>query len=152
MQTRYMNFLSAHDTSCLSLSLYIYTKVSGSGEGLRTGIQSFWGLQSFRAFQCSARPELLKIAQRAPRAAQSRSESLRACPEPLRAAQSVRSELFEEPLCVAQSRSESPRAVAQSCSKNRSGSLVSRALCISDAQFYLTWFSLLRACICTGSH
>ena len=170
------------------------------------------GLEGFRAFQCSARSDLLKIAQRAPRAAKSRSESLRACPGPLRAAQSVRSELFEEPLWVAQSRSESPRAVAQGrpeplriaqsapraaqsrpelleetlwvagsprarpellclksrseshgvcpeplrvaqgCSKNRPGSLVSRALCISDAQFYLTWFSLLRACICTGSH
>ena len=136
-----------------------------------------FGLEGFRAFQCSARSDLLKIAQRAPRAAKSRSESLRACPGPLRAAQSVRSELFEEPLWVAQNRSESPRAVAQrrpelfrlksrseshgvcpeplrvaqSCSKNRSGSSVSHALCISDAQFYFTWFPLLRACICTGS-
>ena len=84
-----------------------------------------------------ARPELVRAAQGRPERAQS-------CSEPLRIAWSV--------LRAAQSRSESPRAVAQSCSKNRSGSSVSRALCISDAQFYLTWFSLLRACICTGSH
>ena len=76
---------------------YIYTKVSGSGERLRTGISGLPGLEGFRAFQCSARSELLKIAQRAPRAAQSRSER-------------------------AQSRSEPPRAFAQSCSRNRSGS------------------------------
>ena len=132
------------------------------------------GAQGFRS---SGRSELVKIALSAHRVAQSRSESLRARPEPLRAAQSVRSELFEEPLWVAQNRSESPRAVAQcrpellrlksrseshgvcpeplrvaqSCSKNRSGSSVSHALCISDAQFYFTWFPLLRACICTGS-
>ena len=42
--------------------------------------------QGFRAFKCSGRSELLKIAQSAPRAAQSRSESLRARPEPLRVA------------------------------------------------------------------
>ena len=199
----------------LSLSLYIYISILrflAQGKGLSTRISSLESLAGFRAFQCSGRSDLLKIAQRAPRAAQSRSESLRACPEPLRAAQSVRSELFEEPLWVAQSRSESPRAVAQgrpeplriaqsapraaqsrpelfeetlwvagsprarpellrlksrseshgvcpeplrvaqSCSKNRSGSSVSHALCISDAQFYFTWFPLLRACICTGSH
>ena len=155
------------------------------GKGLSTRIRGFelLGLSSAPVAQnCSKSP-------RAPRAAQSRSESLRARPEPLRVAWSGRSELFEEPLRVAQSaprarpelvraaqgrperaqscseplriawsvlraaqsRSESPRAVAQSCSKNRSGSLVSHSLCISDAQFYFTWFSLLRACICTGS-
>ena len=83
-----------------------------------------------------ARPELVRAAQGRPERAQS-------CSEPLRIAWSV--------LRAAQSRSESPRAVAQSCSKNRSRSSVSHALCISDAQFYFTWFSLLRACICTGS-
>ena len=150
------------------------------GEGLSTRISSsraFGAFGAFRAFKCSGRSELLKIALSAHRVVQSRSESLRACPEPLRAAQSVRSELFEEPLRVAQSLSESPRAVAQgrpellrlknrseslgvcpeplrvaqSCSKNQSGSSVLHALCISDAQFYFTWFPLLRACICTGS-
>ena len=74
---------------------------------------AFGAFRAFRAFKCSGRSELLKIAQSAPRAAQSRSESLRARPEPLRVAQSGRSELFEEPLWVAQSRSKSPRAVAQ---------------------------------------
>ena len=191
-------------------------------------VRRFWKFRKFRNFQlfwCSGRSELLKIAQGAPRAAQSRSEPLRlalwarpgplraaqsrseslrarpeplrarpepspravraaqrrseslgACPEPLRAAQSrperslgavrgtaqgrtERAQSCSAPLriarCVpraAQSRSESPRAVGQSCSKNRSGSSVSRALCISSAQFCLTWFSLLRACICTGSY
>ena len=161
------------------------------GTGLSTGISSFEprGLSCFPVL-CSLRP-----AQNRPARAQSRSESLRACPGPLRAAQSVRSELFEEPLWVAQSRSESPRAVAQGrpeplriaqsapraaqsrpelfeetlwvagsprarpellclksrseshgvcpeplrvaqgCSKNRSGSSVSHALCISDLSF-----------------
>ena len=82
----------------LSLYIYIYTKVSGCWEGLVHGnlqlLQSFTG---FRAFQCSGRSDLLKIAQRAPRAAQNRSER-------------------------AQGRSEPPRAFAQSCSRNRSGS------------------------------
>ena len=94
-------------------NIYIYTKVSGSGDRAVHANLQLWSFPGFRAFQCSVRSDLLKIAQRAPRAAQSRSESLRACPEPLRAAQSVRSELLEEPLWVAQSRSESPRAVAQ---------------------------------------
>ena len=76
-------------------AVYIYTKVSGSGDGLRTGILGFTG------FQCSGCSELLRIAQGAPRAAQSCSESLRARPEPIRVAQSGRSELFEEPLRVA---------------------------------------------------
>ena len=153
------------------------------------------GSGAFGAFKCSGRSELFKIALSVHRLAQSRPESLRARTEPLRAAQSVRSELFEEPLWVAQSRSESPRAVAQgrpeplriaqsapraaqsrpelfeetlwvagsprarpellrlksrseshgmspeplsvaqSCSKNQSGSSVSHALCISDLSF-----------------
>ena len=133
-----------------------------------------------RSDSLRARPEPLRArpepSPRAVRAAQRRSESLGACPEPLRAAQSrperslgavrgtaqgrtERAQSCSAPLriarCVsraAQSRSESPRAVGQSCSKKRSGSSVSRALCISSAQFCLTWFSLLRACICTGSH
>ena len=153
---------------------YIYTKVSGSGERLRSRISS---LENFQCSGCLELLKIVKIAQGAPRAAQSCSESLRARPEPLRVAQRGRSELFEEPLRVTQSRSESPRAVAQgrpellrlknrseslgvcpeplrvaqSCSKNQSGSSVLHALCISDAQFYFTWFPLLRACICTGS-
>ena len=55
----------------------------------------------------------LRTVQNSAEHAQSRSEPLRARPVPLRAVQSVRSELFEDPLRVAQSRSESPRAVAQ---------------------------------------
>ena len=89
---------------------YIYTKVSGSGEGLRAGISGAFGAQGFRSFQVLWS---LRTAQNRPVCAQSRSEPLRARPEPLRAAQSVRSELFEQPLRVAQSRSEAPRAVAQ---------------------------------------
>ena len=119
-------------------------------------------------FRPGLRAEPLRIAQSAPRAAQSSPErSLRAIrgtaqgrPEPLRLAQSGRSGLprARPELLRLKSRSEShgvrpePLTVAQSCSKNRSGSSVSRALCISDAQFYFTWFPLLRACICTGSH
>ena len=60
-----------------------------------------------RSEKCSGRSELLKIALSAHRVAQNRLESLRARPEPLRAAQS---------------RSEPPRAFAQSCSRNCSGS------------------------------
>ena len=102
-----------------------------------------------------------------PRAARSRPErSLRAVrgttqgrPEPFRVAQSGRSgsPRARPELLRLKSRSESHGVcpellrVAQSCSKNRSGSSVSHALCISDAQFYFTWFPLLRACICTGS-
>ena len=135
--------------------------------------------RSLRAVRGTAlgRPEPLRIAKsgrsRSPRAAQNRSERAQSCSEPPRA---VRGTALgrPEPLRVAQSgRSGSPRArpellrlksrseshgvcpeplrVAQSCSKNRSGSSVSHALCISDAQFYFTWFPLLRACICTGS-
>ena len=174
-----------------------------------------WGFRGFQLFWCSGRSELLKIAQDAPKAAQSRSDSrsgrARGRSEPLRAAQNrsertqsrseraqgrrpERSELLSAaqnrseraqsrsellrvarsgtapgrteraqscsaPLRIArcvpravQSRSESPRAVGHSCSKSRSGSSVSRALCISSAQFCLTWFFLLRACVCTGSH
>ena len=58
--------------------------------------------------------------ERSLKVAQSRSESLRARPELLRAAQTHPE--------------QSLRAVAQSCSRKRSGSSVSRALCISDAQ------------------
>ena len=54
-------------------------------------------LRAFRAFKCSGRSELLQIALSAHRIAQSRSER-------------------------AQSRSEPPRAFAQSCSRDRSGS------------------------------
>ena len=73
------------------------------------------GIRSFEPRELSCFPVLcsLRTAQNRPARAQSRSEPLRACPEPLRAAQSVRSELFREPLWVAQSRSESPGAVAQ---------------------------------------
>ena len=80
------------------------------GTGLAAGISSHF--RAFLRLSAPGRSELLKIAQSAPRAAQSRSESLRARPEPLRVAQSGRSELFEEPLRVAQS---APRA-GQSCS------------------------------------
>ena len=216
------SLFSVHVYARVRTSIYIYTKVSGSGEGLRTGIWSH-----FRASRASRAFGLLwsfRTAQNRPERAQSRSEPLRARPEPLRAAQSVRSELFEEPLWVAQSRSESPGAVAQGRPESlriaqsapgaarsrperslsavrgtalgrpeplrvaqsgrsaspraapseeplriarsvpraaqsrsellekRSGSSVSHALCISDTQFYFTWFPLLRACICTGSH
>ena len=161
--------------------MYIYTKVSGSGEGLRAfselrarSFQVLWSLRtaqnrperaqsrseplriaqsapraaqsrperSLRAVRGTAqgRPEraqswseLLRVAQSAPRAAQSRSESLGACLEPLRATL------------------DRPERSLRAAQKNRSGSSVSHALCISDAQFYFTWFSLLRACICTGS-
>ena len=150
------------------------------GKGLSTRILSFGASELSELSSALVAQNCSKSPLSAHRVAQSRSESLRARPEPLRAAQSVRSELFEEPLWVAQSRvaqsgrSGSPRArpellclksrseshgvcpeplrVAPSCSKNRSGSSVSHALCISDAQFYFTWFPLLRACICTGSH
>ena len=156
--------------------IYIYTKVSGSGEGLVHAnlrlreLSVLWLLRTAqnRPGRAQGRSELLRIAQSAPRAAQSRPErSLRAVrgtaqgrPEPLRVAQSGRlgSPRARPELLRLKSRSEShgvcpePLRVAQSCSKNRSGSSVSHALCISDAQFYLTWFSLLRACICTGSH
>ena len=67
--------------------------------------------RSFQLFWCSGRSELLKIAQGAPRAAQSRSEPLRlalwARPGPLRVAQSR-----SESLRAAQNRSE-PLRVAQ---------------------------------------
>ena len=56
--------------------IYIYTNTSGSGERLRTGISGF-GLSELSALRTAQnRPELLKIAQSAPRAAQSRSESV----------------------------------------------------------------------------
>ena len=72
--------------------MYIYTKVSGSGEGLRSRIQSFrlfrlsglqvlWSLRTAqnRPERAQSRSEPLRIAQSAPRAAQSRPErSLRA--------------------------------------------------------------------------
>jgi len=152
------------------------------GKGLSTGIWGSGGFRSFQSFQvlwslrtaqnrperAQSRSEPLRIAQSAPRAAQSRPErSLRAVrgtaqgrPEPLRVAQSGRSgsPRARPELLRLKSRSEShgvcpePLRVAQSCSKNRSGSSVSHALCISDAQFYFTWFPLLHACICTGSH
>ena len=146
---------------------------------MSTRISSFGAFSALGAQNCSksprARPEPLRAAQNRSERAQSRSESPRAVaqscsrnrsgsprarPELVRAAQGrpERAQSCSEPLRIAwsvlraaQSRSESPRAVAQSCSKNRSGSSVSHALCISDAQFYFTWFPLLRACICTGS-
>ena len=141
----------------------------GRGFGRESGAFGFWGFQGFQVLWS------LRTAQNRPERAQSRSESPRAVaqscsrhcsgsprarPELVRAAQGrpERAQSCSEPLRIAwsvlraaQSRSESPRAVAQSCSKNRSGSSVSHALCISDAQFYFTWFPLLRACICTGS-
>ena len=145
-----------------SCHIYIYTKVSGSGERLRTGISGFRAFSALGAQNCSksarARPGPLRAAQNRSERAQSRSESPRAVaqscsrnrsgsprarPELVRAAQGrpERAQSCSEPLRIAwsvlraaQSRSESPRAVAQSCSKNRSGSSVSRALCISDAQ------------------
>ena len=151
------------------------------GKGLSTRIQSFgpprlscfpvlWSLRPAQNLPARAqsRSEPLRIAQSVPRAAQSRPErSLRAVrgtaqgrPELLRVAQSGRlgSPRARPELLRLKSRSEShgvcpePLRVAQSCSKNRSGSSVSHALCISDARFYFTWFPLLRACICTGSH
>ena len=104
-----------------------------------------------RSESLRARPEPLRArpepSPRAVRAAQRRSESLGACPEPLRAAQSrperslgavrgtaqgrtERAQSCSAPLriarCVpraAQSRSESPRAVGQSCSKKTIGEL-----------------------------
>ena len=96
--------------------------------------------QSHPRAVAQGRPEPLRIAQRAPRAAKTRPErSPKAAPseEPLRIARSVtraaqsRSELLEKP-------------IGELC--------VTCALCISDAHFYFTWFPLLRACICTGSH
>ena len=148
------------------------TRISSSRAQSFRGFQSFQVLWSLRTAQnrperAQSRSEPLRIAQSAPRAAQSRPErSLRAVrgtaqgrPEPLRVAQSGRSgsPRARPELLRLKSRSEShgvcpePLRVAQSCSKNRSGSSVSHALCISDAQFYFTWFPLLRACICTGS-
>ena len=136
------------------------------------GLGSFEGFRAFGfsgalvAQNCSKSPR----ARSGPlRAARNRSERAQSRSEPRRIAQSGRSELLKAPLQIAQSApraaqspSDSPRAVAQSrseplriaqsCSRNRSVSSVSRALCISDAQSCLTWFSLLRACICTGSH
>ena len=111
-----------------NIYIYIYTKVSGSGEGLRSRISSSQSFRSFQGFQvlwslrtaqnrperAQSRSELLRIAQSAPRAAQSRPErSLRAvrgtaqgrperaqsCSELLRVAQSAPR--------AAQSRSES---------------------------------------------
>ena len=104
-----------------------------------------------RPERAPSRSEPLRIAQSAPRAAQSRPErSLRAVrgtaqgrPEPFRVAQSGRSgsPRARPELLRLKSRSEShgvcpePLRVAQSCSKNRSGSSVSHALCISDLSF-----------------
>ena len=120
-----------------------------------------WSLRTAqnRPERAQSRSEPLRIAQSVPRAAQSRPErSLRAVrgtalgrPEPLRVAQSGRSgsPRARPELLRLKSRSESHGVcpellrVAQSCSKNRSGSSVSHALCISDAQFYFTWFPLL---------
>ena len=126
------------------------------------------GSRGFQLFWCSGRSELLKIAQGAPRAAQSRSEPLRAAQtralgapraaqsrsEPLRFAQSAPRAAQSVPRAVAQngqscsaplriarsvpraaqSRSESPRAVARSCSRNRSGSHRARPELLSAAQ------------------
>ena len=52
----------------LSLSLYIYTKVSGSGERLRSGISSFRLFSGFQVLWS------LRTAQNCPERAQSRSE------------------------------------------------------------------------------
>ena len=90
--------LSAYHSCSLSLAIYIYTNISGSGERLRSGIRSF------QLLELSGLSSAL--------VAQNCSKSPRARPEPLRIVQNGRSELFEEPLRVAQS---APRA-AQSCS------------------------------------
>ena len=160
--------------------LYIYTKVSGSGEGLvhaNPGLRSFRGFQSFQVLwslrtaqnrpeRAQSRSEPVRIAQSAPRAAQSPRAFAQSCSRNRsgspRAAQSrpersLRVARVRPELLPLKSRSESHGVcpellrIAQSCSKNRSGSSVSQALCISDAQFYFTLFSLIRACICTGS-
>ena len=148
----------------------MWSRISGSELRSFQSFQVLWSLRTAqnRPERAQSRPEPLRIAQSAPRAAQSRPErSLRAVrgtaqgrPEPFRVAQSGRSgsPRARPELLRLKSRSESlgvcpePLRVAQSCSKNRSGSSVSHALCISDAQFYFTWFPLLRACSCTGSH
>ena len=102
------------------------------------GLSCFPVLWSLRPAQnrparAQSRSEPLRIAQSVPRAAQSRPErSLRAVrgtalgrPEPLRVARSGRSgspRAAQNPSERAQSRSEPPRAFAQSCSRNLSGS------------------------------
>ena len=103
--------------------------------------------RSFQLFWCSGRSELLKIAQGAPRAAQSRSEPLRFAQSAPRAAQSAPRAVAQNgqscsaPLRIArsvpraaQSRSKSPRAVARSCSRNRSGLHRARPELLSAAQ------------------
>ena len=140
-------------------------------------------IQGFRlsaspAFKCSGRSELLKIAQCAPRAAQSRSERAQSRSEPPRAfAQSCSRNRPESPravqrrpersLRVAQSTpraasSEEPLRIARSvprAAQSRSavlekpiGELGVTCTLHIRSQFYFTWFPLLRACIPRGQY
>ena len=94
-------------------------------------------VRAVRSFQCSGRSERSKSprARSGPlRAAQNRSEPLRAFSALV--AQNAqnrpgRAQGCSELLRIAQSRSESPRAVARSCSRNRSGSHRARPALLS---------------------
>ena len=141
--------------------IYIYIYISilrflAQGKGLTGGISSAFELSGLsvlwllrtaqnRPGRAQGRSELLRIAQSAPRAAQSRPErSLRVAQSAPRAAPS------EEPLRIARS---VPRA-AQSRSElleKPIGELGVTCTLHIRSQFYFTWFPLLRACICTGS-
>ena len=130
----------------------MYTKVSVRVFGLRArfrvvqgfGPSCFWSLRT------------LKIAQSAPRAAQSRSKSPRARPELFRIAQSTAraAQTAQNLLERAQSCSESPRASLGRAElfKKPVGEFGDTCTVYSGSQCHLTWFLLLRACICTGSH
>ena len=141
-----------------SIYLFIYTHIYlyKDFRSCFQGSRAFPGRPGLSGLPAFGSPRTLKIGQSAPRAAQSRSKSPRARLELFRIAQSTPRAAQTAQNCLerAQSCSESPRASLGRAElfKKPVGEFGDTCTVDSGSQCHLTWFLLLRACICTGSH
>ena len=134
--------------------------LQGSGGSEPSGLSVFLVLWSLRTAQnrpgrAQGRSEPLGIAQSAPRAAQSRAESPRAVAQSCSRHRSKLLRARPEPLRAPQTRPERSLRAAQNrpeLLEKPIGELGVTCTLHISAQCCLTWFSLLRACICPGSH